>query len=123
MSCSKAEAQMINTSGLKPYEFNVVVQVREKQEQTTGGVFLPDMIKDREEIGGEEGVLVALSPAAFDFVEWSEGVTLPKVGDRIMFKAYTGQLFRGKDGKRYRVMKDKDIIGVLDGDFSWEIAA
>jgi co-chaperonin GroES (HSP10) len=39
-----------------------------------------------------------------------------KNGDRIVFSKYAGLLYQGKDGKRYRIINDDNIVATLDGD-------
>lgn len=98
--------------GVKPVEFNVLVLVCELAEQSRGGIIIIDDAKDREELGGIEGMLVAASPMAFRFDEAPADMAWPKPGDRVTFTKWAGVVVMGDDGKRYRLMKDKDITGI-----------
>lgn len=109
----------MNGSGIRPMEYNVLVLPKEVEEKTKGGVFLPEQAKEKEEFGRMEGLLVAVSPMAFSFDEWppdQEGQK-PQVGDRVMFSKYQATEITGKDGKKYWLMKDRSIAGVMsDGE-------
>lgn len=102
-----------NKSGFLPTEFNVVVLPDDVEEKTTGGVFLPDSTKEKESFGRTDGVLVAVSPLAFTYEVWPEGARIPAVGDRVMFSKYNATEFKGRDGRKYWLMKDKSIAGIM----------
>ena len=78
----------------------------------TSKIMLPNAIKDRNSNAAETGVIVAMGDGAF---KWSadrgsafEGAK-PKVGDRVLFARYSGTIFKGADGKQYRVMSDNCV--------------
>jgi len=98
--------------GVAPVEFNVLVLCCELSEKSRGGIIITDDAKDREELGGIEGMLVAASPMAFRFDEAPKDMAWPKPGDRVTFTKWAGVVVAGDDGRRYRLMKDKDITGV-----------
>lgn len=91
--------------GLKPLEFNVLVLVRKVAEKQ-GSVFIPRNTMEREEEGGDEGLLVATATRAFE--ELGEA---PEVGAHVTFARYAGKTYVGADGRLYRIMKDKEITG------------
>ena len=103
----------MNASGIKVIEYNVLVDQDVIDDQTTGGLWKPDGLKEQEKHGQTTGVLIALSPMAFAFDDWPEGEEKPKVGDRVFFAKHSGAFVEGADGKEYRVIKDKDVIGVM----------
>lgn len=94
--------------GITPLEFNVLVLTRRVAEKQ-GAIFIPDGAKTREEEAGDEGLLVAKSAAAGGEI-WTDE-TAPRVGDPVMFARYAGKTFVGADGRLYRLMKDKEILG------------
>lgn len=98
--------------GIAPHEFNVLVLPRELESETTGGIMLPDHLKDREKEAAVEGLLVAVSPAAFSYAEWPQGTAQPQPGQCVLFSRYAGLLVKGDDGRTYRVLKDKDVIAI-----------
>lgn len=103
----------MNTSGIRPLEWNCLVEPKEVEAKTKGGLLLPDQTKEREQFGQMEGVLVAMSPVAFDYAQWPDDSQKPKPGDRVVFSRYQATEVMGRDGKRYWLMKDKSIAGVM----------
>lgn len=104
----------MNTSGIKPIEFNVLVKQDAVQEKTEGGLFLAEESKDRERHAETRGVLVAVSPMAFTYDDWPEGEEPPKPGAKVIFARHAGTFVEGVDGEEYRVLKDKDVVGVIE---------
>lgn len=108
----------MNTSGIRPLEYNCVVIPKEVEEKTAGGLYIPDDVKEKEEWGRMEGTLVAVSPMAFSFDDWpkDQDHEKPKVGDTVIWSKYSAgsNHFVGKDGKKYWIVKDKSIIGVKE---------
>lgn len=104
---------MTNDSGLRPVEFNVVIRMDPAEEKTKGGIILPTSKTDRDELATDEGTLVAVSPNAFTYADWPEGYELPRPGDRVLFAQYAGRLWE-RGGVKYRILKDKDIVAVIE---------
>jgi chaperonin GroES len=96
----------------QPTEFNVVVELDPHESKTAGGIILLEAANERDKLGSQEGTLVAVSPHAFSYAEWPEGIEPPQVGQRILFARYSG-LIREQDGKTYRILKDKDVVAVI----------
>lgn len=99
--------------GIAPHEFNVLVLPRELENKSASGLIqiTEDQI-EREREAVIEGMLVAVSPAAFSYAEWPKDQEPPKAGDHIYFKRYAGVWVEGDDGRQYRIMADKDVIAV-----------
>lgn len=106
---------MTNPSGIQPMEYNVLVKPKVVEEKTSGGLYIPEETKEREQFGQTEGTLVAASPAAFtyNYEGWPEGAALPEVGDAVFFSRYQATEVKGRDGEKYWLMKDKAIAGVM----------
>lgn len=100
-------------SGITPIEYNVVVRPDVVEAKTKGGLYLSDEVVERDQSGMTRGTLVAVSPMAFTFDDWPDGMAKPEVGQRVAFVRYAGTLVPGADGEDYRVMKDKDVLAVL----------
>lgn len=105
----------MNTSGINPVEYNVLVKPKAVEEKTSGGIFLPDSTKEREQFGQMEGELIAVSPGAFtyNYEGWPVDYEPPKVGERVLFSKYQATEVKGADGETYWMMKDKSIAGVM----------
>lgn len=103
----------MNTSGINPVEYNVLVLPKQVETKTAGGVFLPDTKIEKDEFARMEGELVAVSPLAFSYADWPEESMKPQVGERVLFSKYNATEIMGQDGKKYWIMKDKSIAGVM----------
>lgn len=103
--------------GIEVFEFNVLILPRELQEKTAGGIMLPDQARERDDEAGVEGMIISHGEFAFSFEDatgepqhWRDK---PQPGDVAMFARYAGgRNFTGADGRKYRIMKDKEILGV-----------
>lgn len=100
---------MVNESGLRPVEFKVLILPDEVKEKTKGGIILPDMTKERQEMAQVKGTIVGVGADAF--ADWTEKLV---AGDRVYYGKYAGYTVTGNDGKEYRLVNDKDIVAVLE---------
>ncbi len=101
----------MSQSNLTPMEYNVVIKPDDLESKTAGGIIL--MLNERDEWAVHEGVIDAVSVHAFTYADWPEDARKPQVGDRVMFAKHAGALV-DRGGTKFRVVKDKDIIAVLD---------
>lgn len=104
----------MNTSGIRPMEYKVLVKPRIVDEKTTGGLYIPETTKERDEYARQEGTLVAMSPLAFSYAEWPNDAEKPKVGDEVFFSRYQATEIKGRDGEKYWLMQDASIAGVFE---------
>jgi co-chaperonin GroES (HSP10) len=112
----------MNTSGLTPTGFCVLVELDALAEKTAGGIILPPKVQDQDKLATQEGTLVAVSPHAFSYVEnWPEG-TKPEVGQRVLFKRYEGHIHE-RGGKNYRLLEDKALVAIIDQPAALAVAA
>ena len=93
----------MNTSGIYPSGFKVLVKPRQIEEKTAGGVILPDQKKEKDEYARMDGTLIEVSPAAFTFADFSNG-TAPKIGDDVIFSKYQAVEITGSDGDKYELL-------------------
>lgn len=106
---------MTNESGIFPTEYKILIAPVEVDEKTKGGIYIPETTKERDQFAQMQGVLVAVSPLAFTYAgdsEWGASER-PKPGDKVLFAKYSGAVVDGKDGKKYRIVNDKDVAAVL----------
>lgn len=106
---------MKNESGIQPMADNVVVAPKVVEEKTAGGLYLPEHAKEREQFAQMQGVLVAKSAGAFgyNYPDWPEGAEVPQEGQTVLFSKYQATEVEGVDGKKYWLMKDTSIAGVM----------
>ena len=104
---------MANESGINPVGWRVLVAPKEIAEKSAGGIILnTDTSRERENMANTTGVVVAVGDGCYS----SMPVPWCKVGDKVSFAKYAGLLYKGKDGKPYRMINDEDVTGTLDED-------
>ncbi len=101
----------------RPLHDRVVVKRVAEEEKTKGGIIIPDTAKEKP----MEGEVVAVGPGARD--EKGNLVALDvKAGDRILFGKWSGTEVK-LDGVEYLIMKESDIMGILEGSGALKKAA
>ena len=94
--------------GFRPLHDRVLVRRVEAEEKTAGGIIIPDTAKEKP----MEGEIVAVGPGA----RGEDGKLQPldvKAGDRVLFGKWSGTEVK-LDGEDLIIMKETDIMGVLD---------
>ena len=92
----------------RPLHDRVVVKRIDAEEKTAGGIIIPDTAKEKP----SQGEIVAVGPGGRD----EAGKLIPidlKVGDRVLFGKWSGTEVK-IDGQDLLIMKESDIIGVLE---------
>jgi len=92
----------------RPLHDRVLVRRIDAEEKTAGGIIIPDTAKEKP----QEGEIVAAGPGARN----EQGQLTPvdvKPGDRVLFGKWSGTEVK-LDGKDYLIMKESDLLGVLD---------
>ena len=92
---------------VKPLGDRVLVQPIEQDEVKKGGIIIPDTAKEKP----QEGKIVAVGPGKHE-----DGKLVPmnvKKGDRVLYSKYGGTEIK-IDGKDHLIMREDDILGVLD---------
>ena len=101
----------------RPLHDRVVVQRTEEESKSAGGIIIPDTAKEKP----IQGEVVAVGPGARD--ERGNLVALEvKKGDRVLFGKWSGTEVK-IDGKDLLIMKESDILGVIEGKVSVRAAA
>ncbi|WIM11776.1 co-chaperone GroES [Enhydrobacter sp.] len=101
----------------RPLHDRVVVKRVAEEEKTKGGIIIPDTAKEKP----MEGEIIAVGPGARD----EKGTLVPldvKAGDRILFGKWSGTEIK-LDGVEYLIMKESDIMGILEGSAAVKKAA
>ena len=92
----------------RPLHDRVVVRRIEAEEKTAGGIIIPDTAKEKP----QEGEVIAVGPGARD--ENGKVAALDvKAGDRVLFGKWSGTEVR-IDGQDLLIMKESDIMGVIE---------
>jgi len=101
----------------RPLHDRVVVKRIEGEEKTKGGIIIPDNAKEKP----QEGEIVAVGPGVRD----ESGKLMPldlKAGDRILFGKWSGTEVK-IDGQELLIMKESDVMGVIEGAAAMKKAA
>jgi len=94
----------------KPLHDRVLVRRIEEEEKTAGGLIIPDTAKEKP----QQGEVIAVGEGA----RKDSGELIPvavKAGDRVLFGKWSGTEVRLDDGKDYLIMKESDILGIIEG--------
>jgi len=93
----------------RPLHDRVVVKRLEGEEKTKGGIIIPDTVKEKP----QEGEVIAVGPGGRD----ESGKLIPldlKAGDLVLFGKWSGTEVK-IDGQDLLIMKESDIMGVIEG--------
>ncbi len=101
----------------RPLHDRVVVRRLEEDTKTAGGIIIPDTAKEKP----MQGEVIAVGPGARN----EKGEVVPpdvKAGDRVLFGKWSGTEVK-IDGEELLIMKESDILGVIEGKSSVKAAA
>ena len=101
----------------RPLHDRVVVRRVESEQKTAGGIIIPDTAKEKP----QEGEIIAVGPGARD----ESGKLVPldvKAGDHILFGKWSGTEVK-IDGEDLLIMKESDVMGIIEGKASSKKAA
>ena len=93
---------------LKPLHDRILIKIIEESEKTKGGIIIHDTAKEKP----SEGEVVAVGPGIIN----KDGKRNPlevKPGDKILFSKYSGDEVK-IDGKDLMIIKEEDVIGILN---------
>ncbi len=91
-----------------PLHDRVVVRRIEADEKSAGGIIIPDTAKEKP----SQGEVIAVGPGGRD----ETGKLIPidvKEGDRVLFGKWSGTEVK-IDGQELLIMKESDIMGIID---------
>ena len=101
----------------RPLHDRVMVKRVEEEGKTKGGIIIPDTAKEKP----QEGEIIAAGPGGRD----EAGKLTPldvKTGDKILFGKWSGTEVK-IDGEELLIMKESDIMGVIEGTVASKKAA
>jgi len=92
----------------RPLHDRIVIRRIEGEDKTKGGIIIPDTAKEKP----QEGEVVAVGPGARD----EAGKLVPidvRAGDRVLFGKWSGSEVK-IDGEELLIMKESDVMGVIE---------
>ncbi len=93
---------------IRPLHDRVVVRRKAEEEKTAGGILLPGSAKEKP----NRGEVIAVGIGTVN----DKGDVRPldvKVGDKVIFGTYAGNVVEDTDGSELIVMRESDIFGVI----------
>ena len=101
----------------RPLHDRIVIKRIEAEAKSAGGIIIPDTVKEKP----QQGEVIAVGPGGRD----ESGKLVPidlKAGDRVLFGKWSGTEVK-IDGEDLLIMKESDILGVIEGKVSVRAAA
>lgn len=95
---------------IQPLADRVLVEPIKEEEQKKGGIIIPDTAKEKP----QQGIVVAVGTGKLD----DNGKVIPfnvKKGDKVLMPKYGGTEVK-IDGKEYVILREEDILGVIQGE-------
>ena len=93
----------------RPLGDRVVVRRVKEDQKTPGGIIIPDTVQEKP----QEGEIVSVGPGAVD--ESGKRIAPEvKAGDFVLFGKWSGTEVK-IDGEELLIMKESDIMGVIEG--------
>jgi chaperonin GroES len=92
----------------RPLHDRVVVKRIDAEEKSKGGIIIPDTAQEKP----SQGEIIAIGPGGRD----EAGKLIPidvRVGDHILFGKWSGTEVK-IDGTDYLIMKESDVMGVIE---------
>ncbi len=101
----------------RPLGDRVLVKRVEEEARTKGGIIIPDTVKEKP----QEGEVISVGPGARDDSGKRVEMEL-KAGDRILFGKWSGTEVK-VDGEDLIIMKESDVLGIVDAPAAMKAAA
>ena len=92
---------------LKPLFDRVVLKIEKEQTSNVGGIFLPDMSKEKSQIA----TVVAVGTG--ECTDGKETKMQVKIGDKVLFSKFAGTEFK-YNGEDLLIIKQTDILAVIE---------
>jgi chaperonin GroES len=97
---------MTTAVAIQPLADRVVLEVLDESQQTAGGIFIPDSVREKP----QSAQVIAVGPGR---TENGQLVSVSvKTGDRVLFTKYAGTDVK-LEGKEYKIVSEKDILAIV----------
>jgi chaperonin GroES len=108
---------MEENMSFRPLHDRILVRRVESEEKTKGGIIIPDTAKEKP----SEGEVVAVGTGARNEAGQIQALEV-KAGDRILFGKWSGTEIK-IDGEDLLIMKESDVLGIIEAQAAQKIAA
>lgn len=98
---------MVTKVSFVPLGERIVIKPMEQEDQTKGGIYLPDTAKEKP----QEGEVVAVGSGRVT----DDGTNIPmelSVGDRVIYSKYAGTEYKDGDDE-YLIMRESDVLAKI----------
>ncbi|MFQ6027079.1 MAG: co-chaperone GroES [Dehalococcoidia bacterium] len=98
---------MVTKAKFSPLGERIIIRPSEQEEQTRGGIYLPDTAKEKP----QEGEVVAVGPGRTS----DDGNKIPMelaVGDRVIYSKFAGTEYKDGDDE-YLIMRESDVLAKI----------
>jgi len=93
---------------IKPLSDRVVIKPIAKEEETKGGIIIPDTAKEKP----QEGEVIALGEGKI--LDNGQKIAMSvKIGDRVIYSKYAGTEIK-RDDQEYLIVSEKDILAIIE---------
>ncbi len=93
---------------INPLDDRLVVEQHDAEEQTAGGIVLPEQAKEKP----QRGTVAAVGPGTL-LDSGNRGPLSVKVGDEVFYAKYAGTDIE-ISGKKYTVLKENDVLAIIE---------
>ena len=93
---------------IRPLHDRVIVKRLEEERKSAGGIVIPDNVAEKP----DQGEVIAVGPGGRD----EQGKLIPidlQIGDRVLFGKWSGTEVK-IDGEELLIMKESDVMGVIE---------
>jgi len=93
---------------VRPLHDRIIVERIEEEEQSSGGIIIPDTAKEKP----QQGKVIAVGKGRIE----KDGKVTPldvKAGDTVLFGKYAGQEIK-IDGNEYLIVREEEVLGVIE---------
>lgn len=102
---------------LRPLNDYALIKPAEKEEQSSGGIYLPDSARETP----QTGEVIAVGPGHTQVDRDKSGKetgktyvkTVVKPGDKVMYEKYGGTTFE-IEGEKYLLLREENILGYIE---------
>ena len=98
---------MVTKVNIQPLGERIAIKPMEQEQQTKGGIYLPDTAKEKP----QEGEIVAAGPGRVN----DDGTRMPMelaVGDKVIYSKYAGTEYKDGDDE-YLILRESDVLAKL----------
>lgn len=108
MNMTKTAKQQVNTINIKPLFNNVLIKPLDAEDKTVSGIYLPDTVKEKPQIG----TIMAIGEGEVT-PKGDRHAMVVKVGQKVMYKKWGGNEVK-VNGEDWTLVEQKDILAVME---------